>query len=638
MKAIISSAILVAVGSLYPGRQAADLPSLDPPSLPAAATRAVTGGRADDLAISGVAVVDVERGRVVRDQVVLISGGRITAVEPTRRARVPGGVRTVDGRGKYLIPGLLDMHAHLTNSGKPVEVELPLFVAHGVTGVRVMGADSPNPSPTETPGLALHRDWQARIEAGTLLGPRLLALATWVVNGPRGLQPGMPTFYRAGTREEGQQLARYFKDRGFDFIKIYNGVSREGYLGLAEEARRLGLPFAGHEPATLSAIELSNAGQRSLEHSRVFLLNCWAGADSMRRGLLKLSPTAVRRRMIDEYDPKICAEVFRTFAANRTYITPTLRTRKMDAFADQPGFRSDPRIKYIPLLSRMAWNADADRMVASDSTAEGRRAFMDFYLKGRSLTNDAFRAGVPVMVGTDAGDSFVFAGSSVHDELDELVAAGLTPAEALRAATLAGAEYLGRTGDLGSIGVGRLADLVLLDADPLADIRHVRQIRAVVANGRLLERAALDSILAGVEEVARPSPQNRLWAGAIFGDTVAIAAALEAGARIDSVDVQFTPAGRRALNYAAGGNRIPAVRLLLARGAALDLADTTGATPLMHAVEGGAVDALRILIDAGADVSRATNAGLTPLVVARRRGLATAVTLLEEAAARRPPR
>ena len=194
----------------------------------------------------------------------------------------------------------------------------------------------------------------------------------------------------------------------------------------------------------MSAIELSNAGQGSVEHSRVFLLNCWPGADSLREGLLKLPPTVVRRRMIDEYDPTICAEVFRTFARNRTYITPTLRTRKWDAFADNADYRRDPRLKYIPLISQMAWNGDANRMVASDSSAAGRRAFMDFYLRGRSLTNEAFRAGVPVMVGTDAGDSYVFAGSSVHDELDELVAAGLSPAEALRAATLAGAEYLGQ--------------------------------------------------------------------------------------------------------------------------------------------------------------------------------------------------
>jgi CubicO group peptidase (beta-lactamase class C family) len=478
--------------------------------------------------------------------------------------------------------------------------------------------------------LDLHRGWQSRIEAGTLLGPRLLSLGSWVVNGARGITSDMPAFFKASTREEGQQLARYFKDEGYDFIKIYTGATRDGYFGLAEEARRLGIPFAGHEPSRLGAIELSNAGQGSIEHSRVFLLNCWPGADSLKQGLFKLPQTTLRRRMVDEYDPKICADVFRTFAKNRTYITPTLRTRKMDAFAHDSAFKSDARLKYIPISAQLSWTIDAGRMVASDPSPEGRRSYMDFYLRGRSLTYDAYRAGVPVMVGTDAGDTFVFAGSSVHDEIDELVAAGFSSAEALRAATLSGAEYLGRAADLGPIRAGRLADLVLLDADPLADAANVRRIHAVIANGRLLDRAALDSILVRVEEAARPSPQQKLWAASLLGDSVGMAAALDAGARIDSVDVHFTPLGRRALNYAVVGNHLPAVKLLLARGASVNLTDTSGATAAMHAVQAGAVDALRLLIDGGADVARVTNAGMTALAFARAQRLEPAIQLLSQ--------
>jgi hypothetical protein len=303
----------------------------------------------------------------------------------------------------------------------------------------------------------------------------------------------------------------------------------------------------------------------------------------------------------------------------------------MDAFADDSAYRRDARLKFIPLPSQMAWQADANGMVAADSTAAGRRAFMDFYRKGRALTNAAYRAGVPVMVGTDAGDSFIFAGSSVHDELDELVAAGLSPAEALRAATLTGAEYLGRTADLGAIRPGRYADLVLLDQNPLADVGHVRRIRAVVLNGRVFERPALDSMLAAVEEAARPTAQVRLWAGAAFGDTAAIHTALEAGAAIDSLDTQFSQSGRRALNYAALYNRGPTVSLLLARGASINLGNKTGFTPILHAVEGGSIDALRVLIQAGADLTLAAANGLTPLAMAQRRGWQAGVKLLEEA-------
>jgi hypothetical protein len=323
------------------------------------------------------------------------------------------------------------------------------------------------------------------------------------VNGVQGITDSMPAFFKARTAEEGKALARYFKQRGVDFIKIYNGISREGFLGLAEEARALGLPFAGPEPSGLSAIELSNAGQRSIEHSRVFLFNCFSGADSLQRGLLRISGTALRRRAIDEYDAARCAETFRTFARNRTYIVPTHLTRKMDAFAHDSAYRNDPRMRYLPPPQRFRWNADANGMVRSDSTPAGRTSYMDFYRKGLELTNTAYRAGVPMMLGTDAGDSFVFPGAGVHDELEELIAAGLTPAEALRAATWSGAEYLGRTADLGSIREDAFADLVLLDANPLDDIRAVRRIHAVMMNGRYLDRPALDALLASVESAAK---------------------------------------------------------------------------------------------------------------------------------------
>lgn len=587
-----------------------------------------------DLAITRVNVVDVARGRAVADQVVWISGNRITGITRAGRGGLPAGLRTIDGRGRYLIPGLWDMHAHLHLSGRPAQVEMPLFVAHGVTGIRIMGSDRPNRDPSRTPGLDQHRAWQAAIASHTLTGPRLLALASWPVNGPSGISDSMPAFFKARTREEGQQLARYFRERGFDFIKIYNNVSRDGYFGIAEEARRLALPFAGHEPGSVSAIEISEAGQASIEHSRIFLFNCWPGADSMRKGLLRSTPTERRRRMVEEYDPGACAEVFATFARNRTWITPTHGTRKMDAFADDAAYRADPRMKYIPLTQQMSWLQDADGMVTGDASRAGRQSYMDFYEKGLQLTRDAYRAGVPVMVGTDAGDSFVFPGSSVHDEMGELVTAGLTPAEALRAATLAGAEYLGRTGEFGTVEVGRRADLVLLDADPLQDIANTRRIHTVILDGRPFTRAALDSLLSEVEAAARPEPQQALWAGALRGDTAMIARALAAGARIDSLDTRTSASGRRALNYAAIGNRVAAIRMLLARGAGINLANNTGFTPVHHAAESGAANAIRVLIEAGADISIPNSAGVLPLETARRRNQRAAVELLEAASRR----
>ncbi|MGQ0641483.1 MAG: amidohydrolase family protein [Gemmatimonadaceae bacterium] len=575
-----------------------------------------------DLVITHVAVVDVERGRLLPDHAAVIKGDRIVAVAPATRVRFTSNARVIDGTGKYLMPGLWDMHAHIGGSGNPMLLELPLFTAHGVTGVRVMGA------PRDLPTLARLRQVQTATSAGTLTGPRVLALASWSVNGEAGIADTMPAFFKARTRDEGRALAQYFKQSGYDFVKIYNNVSRDGYLGLAEEARRINLPFAGHEPASLSAIELSNAGQKSIEHSRIFLFNCFAGADSLQKGLLRISGTALRRRMVDEYNARLCSEVFRTFVRNDTYITPTHVTRRMDAFADDAAYRTDARMKFIPGRQRMAWLADAGGMVASDPSPAGRRSFMDFYRKGLSLTNDAYRAGVPVILGTDAGDSFVFPGASVHDELGELVKAGLSPAEALRAATLTSATYFGRTADFGTVQAGRFADIVLLEANPLDDIANTRRIRTVFQGGRSFDRAALDSMLARVQAAATPNTQTSLWLAAVAGDTAALMAALDAGAKIDSMDTQ---GNRRALNYAAIGNHVAAISVLVRRGATINLANRTGFTPLHHAAEAGAVAALSALLASGADATIASAQGALPIDTARRRGDQAAVKVLESA-------
>ena len=582
-----------------------------------------------DLAITRVSVVDVQRGAIVPDQTVLVKGNRIVDVGPASRIRAGAGARTVDGQGRYVMPGLWDMHAHVHFSGRSPEIEFPLFIANGVTGARVMNAGRPSVLPTAQMILGMHRTWQTRIDAGSLVGPRLLSLGSWVVNGTSGISDSMPAFFKARTAEEGQQLARYFKEQGFDFIKIYNNVSREGNFGLAEEARKIGIPFAGHEPARVSAIEISNAGQRSIEHSRIFLFNCWPGADSMQKGLLRASQTVTRQRMVDEYDPAICAEVFKAFARNGTWITPTHGTRKMDAFADNAAFRNDPRRKYVLLPQQVAWLQDADGMVAGDSTPAGRKSFMDFYTKGLTLTAAAYRAGVKVMLGTDSGDSFIFAGDGVHDELGELVKAGLTPAEALRAATLAGAEYLGRTAEFGTVATGRYADLVVLDANPLENIANSRTIRSVVFNGRLFDRAALDSMLASVERAVKPTAQQEVWAGAQLNDTAMIARGLAGGGNIDALDVITGPAGRRALNYAAVENNVEALRYLLAKGAGINLANNTGFTPVHHAAENGSLEALKVLIAAGADINLKTRGGALPIDIAKRRDNKAVVGALE---------
>jgi len=450
---------------------------------------------------SNATVIDVKAGLPIPGTTVVVVGDRIAAIGRNGDVRLPAGAQVIDASGKYLMPGLWDMHAHIGAGGAPTDIDMPLLVANGVTAIREMWSDCYTVTPVDC--LEQNRSWQRQIESGELLGPRLLALASWPVNGPRGLPSGVPAFFGAANAEQGQQLARYFAERHVDFVKIYPNIPREGYLGLTAEARRLGLGFAGHEPLALSAEEASNAGQLSFEHARVFLLNCFGGAAELRR--LDASATASitwRRRMVDEFDLKLCEPIFATFVRNHTRYVPTHVTRRMEALADDRAFRQDARAKYVPKAQWANWNRDADNTVSRDPSPQGRKTMKDFYTKGLEITRAAYKAGVPVLLGTDTGDSYVFPGFSAHQELQELVTAGLTPAEALKAGTWDSAEFLGRTAVSGSIEPGKLADLVLLDRSPLSDIRNTQTIAAVVLKGRYLDRRALDKLLSAAEVAA----------------------------------------------------------------------------------------------------------------------------------------
>ncbi len=436
------------------------------------------------LAITGVNVVDVRTGDLLEDRTVILRDGRIVSVE--RAGTVPDGFTVHDASGKYLIPGLWDMHVHLRTARAP-DLLMPLFIAHGVTGVRDMASDC-DAAPSETnPCIARMREWQARIEAGELLGPRLLALSSFVVNPPWDYQ---------ATEVQIRQIVRMFRGRDVDVIKIYFRLSPEAFGWLMDEARIQGLDVGGHIPLRLTATDVANGGLRSLEHARDFLFDCFPGSAEFRASARSQNPPMeVMRAMVDQHDAALCDTVFQAFVRNGTWYVPTHVTRGMDAFAHDSGFRNDPRRRYIPAGMWAAWNADADRMVALDPSPEGRRIVRGFYTEGLAITGRAHAAGVNVVLGTDAGDSFVFPGSSVHDELGELVKAGLTSAQALAAATIRAAEFLRVAEDYGSIVAGKRADLVLLDADPLADIANTRRIDTVFFNGRVFGRADLDALL-----------------------------------------------------------------------------------------------------------------------------------------------
>jgi imidazolonepropionase-like amidohydrolase len=433
------------------------------------------------IMITHVTVIDVTGGASKSDMTVMVRDGRIADIErPAGKIRIDGLV--VDGRGKFLIPGLWDMHVH-TNFGDWIpggkEIILPLFVANGITGVRDMGGD-------------LHQttEWRNQINAGTTLGPRM------VISGPMldGAPPHFPASRTVTTAEEGRKAVDDLKQGGVDFIKVQSYISRDAYFAVAEEAKKQGMTFVGHVPDAIRASEASNAGQKSVEHYTGIFEGCSSVEDQLLKG-----PKGPRR-VVETYSATNCAALIKLLAKNGTWQVPTLIWERGQWLIDDLDLSLSPGAKYAAATWRNKSYKKFTEGILKEMDTDPLAYRQQFVAKELEMTLAMHRAGVPLMAGTDtAAGVYVMPGFSLHQELEMFVKAGLTPLEALQTATINPAKFLGRTGDLGTVEKGKLADLVLLDANPLDDIRNTTKISAVVLAGRYFSRADLDGILKDVE-------------------------------------------------------------------------------------------------------------------------------------------
>ena len=443
-------------------------------------------GSTPPLAITHVTVIDGTGAAPQADMTVIVKDRRIVELGKSGEVRTPAQANTVNGSGRYLIPGLWDMHVHevfgdwLPRNEKVVP---PLFVANGITGVRDMGGD-----------LDALKEWRARVAAGTLLGPRMI-IAGPMLDGPT---PRFPSSAPVANAADGRRVVDELTRRGVDFIKIQSLIPRDGYFAAADEAKRLGMVFVGHVPDAVRAAEASNAGQKSIEHFTGIFEACSTIEDQLVTGTARGPGPNVRT-----YDPVRAQKVIALMAKNRTWQVPTLVWERGQWLVDDIDLSHDPLTKYAPASWKdRTWPMFVHDILQTMDT-DPLRVRKKFFQIELEMTLAMFRAGVPFMAGTDtAAGVHIFPGFSLHQELALFVQAGLTPMQALQTATRNPAEFMGRLKDLGTIEQGKLADLVLLDANPLNDITNTRKIRAVVLAGRYLDRPALDRMLEGVVHAA----------------------------------------------------------------------------------------------------------------------------------------
>ena len=447
------------------------------------------------LAITHVTVIDATGSPPQPDRTVLIVDQHIVTIAPSKSTGIARSAQTLDATGKFLIPGLTDMHVHLTGSGEPSgsrKFILPLLLANGITTVRDMGGYLESLIPL-----------REEIEKGKRLGPEIFFAGPYLDGNPPSFQPSLVVTNSAEAAEDVRSLVA----RGVDFIKVQSILSREAYFAIADVCRRGHLTFVGHVPDRVTAAEASDAGQKSIEHLTGVLRGCSSDEprlmrEQFRSGSKKATPAQSRarqlawqRELLQTYSDKNAAELNAKFVRNQTWQVPTLILLKTLAYPTPENDPSnDSRTKYIPRKLLENWRAALleDNKTATAQEFKLRRGLMQ---KSIQIVGKMRSSGVPLMAGTDTGAPFLFPGSALHDELALLVQAGLTPMQALQAATENSADFLGKLETRGTIEPGKVADLLLLDANPLDDIHNTQQIHDVIFHGKLLDRKTLDELL-----------------------------------------------------------------------------------------------------------------------------------------------
>jgi len=455
------------------------------------------------LVFTGVTVIDISGGKLKSGTTVIVSGNRITNVG--KKVKIPKDAQIIDAGGKFLIPGLWDMHAHsFTDNGW--EWFFPLLITNGVTGVRELG--------TRLPFERINQMRRETLE-GKILGPRYGAVTARVLDGT-GSQILPQTVVE--TPEQARNLVREYKRQGMDFIKVYNLLSREVYLAIIDEAKRQKMPVAGHVPFSMTAAGVSDLGQISIEHFTDIFLSCSRDEDALReerrqglaKGLTLRPASPLETRAGATYDEQKAAALATRFRRNGTWWCPTIiLSGTVPAERQREG---DSRLKYIPTPTQETWRNAVNASIRVMPNADDRKMRYERKLEIVGLMH---RAGVRLLAGTDAPNPYVYPGFSLHEELELLIRAGLTPLEALQTATINPARFLGKEDEFGTIEKGKIADLVLLEANPLEDIRNTTRIAAVVAHGKYLAKADLQKLLSDVEAANLRNESNKkqsvLW-------------------------------------------------------------------------------------------------------------------------------
>jgi imidazolonepropionase-like amidohydrolase len=453
-------------------------------------------------AITGISVVDVVRGEIHSGQTVIIANGLIEATGPSGGVDIPAATVRIPGDGRYLMPGLWAMHVHLRSDRKAPAIRLveenaallDLFLPNGIVGIREMGGDLADEVV----------QWREEIRSGRRTGPRILTAGRKIDNEP----PFWSGSLGVKTTDEAREAVRQVKQSGADFVKAYfNDGSPEVLRAVVDEAHKLNLRLTGHKPFNMSVQEFVESGMDGMEHAmylpaadRDEFERFIRERDRRRNTPFAMDGAEYGARLLAMEDNKQSELVYRRMAEKQFWVTPTLAVIAHALESGTRDYESDARKRFIFPGIWATW----DPKLGFRTPPEGRALEIEGIALKRwqEAMLAAHKAGVPMILGTDCGanNNHTIPGWSIHEELAELVKAGLSPAEALRMATINAARWRGESATEGSVERGKVADLLILRSNPLAAIRHTQEIDAVFKSGKRYSRSDLDAMLRQVEE------------------------------------------------------------------------------------------------------------------------------------------
>lgn len=445
-----------------------------------------------DLIIENVNIIDVNSGDVNKAMDVVIIGDSIASIKEHHNGTYNTSL-LIDGTDKYLIPGLWDMHTHTWWGYKDF---FPLLIAHGVTGIREMFGD-----------IETVKKIRNEIKSGEIIGPMIYSSGP-IVDGKPAMWPGS---VEADTPEKGREIVRQQKEAGADFIKVYSFLEKDVYKAIADECKKQGIKFSGHIPVKVTLQEAINSGHHSIEHFYGIL----EFMSSRREHFYNHQNGIINDSALEHYpdqqgflastfDLNKLDSVFTILKDKNVWISPTSTVNRSFANINDPEFRNDDRVHYMPDYAISNWDPKKDFRLrnATDEDFENERRW---YKKTLSIYKPMLDNGIKFLAGTDYPNPYTFPGFSIHDELQIFVEdAGFTPLEALQTATINPAIFLKKENEFGTIEMGKLASMVLLDKNPLENINNSRSVNAVIISGHYIDGRQLR------ENLKKIAAQNRL--------------------------------------------------------------------------------------------------------------------------------